>query len=334
MLIATSNISPNDLYYGGLNRIIFEPFIPLLLRHVKAVDMSGMMDYRHVADMAAATSKPSNGELVSETAKLYYYPINSDTERSIESIWNSLCDDVPCSVELPVAMGRKIKVSLACRMNQSFDHESLSMMEIKNIRDELLKSDVRMCRFQFNELCEVALGSADYFSIAEHFSVCFITGIPEFGYDNRNSMRRFITLIDCLYENKIIIYCTASDKPEKLLKIDCGSNSSAKNNILQEFSEKNCTANYYQTKGESVKMSVSNKGGSSGRLSTSIGGTEWSATGLMHVSLADLDPRKFEDEILAFRRASSRLKEMQLSSYILSSYAKILDRQKREINKI
>ncbi len=44
--VMTSNRAPHDLYYGGLNRSLFLPFIPLLLTHVDVVHLAGAPDFR------------------------------------------------------------------------------------------------------------------------------------------------------------------------------------------------------------------------------------------------------------------------------------------------
>lgn len=66
-----------------------------------------------------------------------------------------------------------------------------------------------------------------------------------------------------------------------------------------------------------ANISVSAVGGSSGRSHTIIGdgNTEWSATGLTGVNMADLNPRLIEDEAFAFSRTVSRLQEMQSAQY-------------------
>lgn len=62
----------------------------------------------------------------------------------------------------------------------------------------------------FDELCHRALGAADYIKIAELFNTVFIADIPQLSRENRDRARRFVTLIDALYEGKVKIICTAA----------------------------------------------------------------------------------------------------------------------------
>ena len=61
----------------------------------------------------------------------------------------------------------------------------------------------------FDELCVQALGSADYQAIAREFSTVIMAGIPKLTPDKRNEAKRFMTLIDALYEHKVKLICTA-----------------------------------------------------------------------------------------------------------------------------
>ncbi len=75
----------------------------------------------------------------------------------------------------------------------------------------------------FSELCEKALGAADYIEIAKEFSTVLISDIPQLSIDGRNEAKRFTTLIDELYEHKVKLICTAEATPENLYK--AGDNS-------------------------------------------------------------------------------------------------------------
>jgi cell division protein ZapE len=61
----------------------------------------------------------------------------------------------------------------------------------------------------FEELCVQPLGSADYLEIANHFDVIILAEIPMLSSEKRNEAKRFVTLIDVLYENKIKLVCSA-----------------------------------------------------------------------------------------------------------------------------
>ena len=71
-------------------------------------------------------------------------------------------------------------------------------------------------RFAFADLCEAALGSPDYLAVAENFQTVFIDGIPVFQVHQRNEAKRFINLIDTLYDQKVKLVVSAAAEPDKL----------------------------------------------------------------------------------------------------------------------
>ncbi|HXV74082.1 MAG TPA: AFG1/ZapE family ATPase, partial [Sphingomonadales bacterium] len=56
----------------------------------------------------------------------------------------------------------------------------------------------------------------DYLAIAWRFHTVFIVAIPKMTNEQRNEAKRFVTLIDVLYENNVKLFCSAEAKPEKL----------------------------------------------------------------------------------------------------------------------
>lgn len=71
-------------------------------------------------------------------------------------------------------------------------------------------------RFAFYDLCGQPLGPADYLAIAEHLRVLVIEDIPQMGRSNFNEAKRFVTLIDTLYEARVRLICSAAAAPEML----------------------------------------------------------------------------------------------------------------------
>jgi cell division protein ZapE len=68
----------------------------------------------------------------------------------------------------------------------------------------------------FEELCERSLGSVDYAVIARNFSILIMANIPKLSTENRNEAKRFMTLIDVLYEHKVKLLCTAEVPTQEL----------------------------------------------------------------------------------------------------------------------
>lgn len=76
----------------------------------------------------------------------------------------------------------------------------------------------------FSELCERPLGPADYVALASHFHTLVIDGIPKLAPEQRDVTRRFVTLVDELYEHRVKLICAAAAPPDEL----CASGDHAK----------------------------------------------------------------------------------------------------------
>lgn len=77
--------------------------------------------------------------------------------------------------------------------------------------------------FTFDELCEKALGAADYIEIAKEFHTIILQNIPQLSPEYRNEAKRFVMLIDAIYEHKAKFICSAAAKPEALYPKGDGS---------------------------------------------------------------------------------------------------------------
>lgn len=73
-----------------------------------------------------------------------------------------------------------------------------------------------VARFQFDDLCAQALGAADYLAIAWHYHTVVLANVPIMGPGSRNEARRFVTLIDTLYDNHVKLICSAEGEPHEL----------------------------------------------------------------------------------------------------------------------
>ena len=71
-------------------------------------------------------------------------------------------------------------------------------------------------RAKFHALCGQPLGPADYLALAEAVKVLMLDDIPSLGRTNFNEAKRFVTLIDALYEARVRLICSAAAKPEML----------------------------------------------------------------------------------------------------------------------
>ncbi len=77
-------------------------------------------------------------------------------------------------------------------------------------------------RFSFAELCEQPLGAADYLRIAHEFHTVMIDHIPVMNFDTRNAAKRFIILIDTLYDNNVKLIASAAAEPDALYSAEQG----------------------------------------------------------------------------------------------------------------
>lgn len=75
----------------------------------------------------------------------------------------------------------------------------------------------------FDDLCEATLGPADYLAIAGRFDVVCLARIPRLDAKRRNEAKRFVTLVDALYEHKVKLICTAEGPPESLYPLGDGA---------------------------------------------------------------------------------------------------------------
>jgi cell division protein ZapE len=71
-------------------------------------------------------------------------------------------------------------------------------------------------RASFWDLCSKPLGPADYLAIARAVRVLILEDIPQLSSANYNEAKRFVTLIDALYEAKVRLIASAADVPERL----------------------------------------------------------------------------------------------------------------------
>ncbi len=81
--------------------------------------------------------------------------------------------------------------------------QTLKILEINGRKLPLKNYYDRVIKFEFDELCNRNLGSEDYIKISENSDFIFISNLPNFSENNSNQQRRFITLIDIIYEKKI-----------------------------------------------------------------------------------------------------------------------------------
>lgn len=172
-LVATSNVAPDRLYWNGLNRQSFLPFVGILREHCEVVHLRDGVDHR-LEGLSAAD--------------VYLSPLGPATDVAAERLWHDLSSGGEAECDLRVK-GRLIHVGRA--------------------------ADGR-ARFTFSELCDRPLGAADYRVIARHFELVMVTDVPRIAPGERNRAKRFITLVDVLYDAGCALVLTADAEPTEL----------------------------------------------------------------------------------------------------------------------
>ena len=101
------------------------------------------------------------------------------------------------------------------------DREETIVVQGRELKFWLYNKDIG--RFSFYGLCESALGPADYLAIAKRLKTVILTDIPRLPAEKRNEAKRFVTLVDALYEAKVKLICTADVPPHEIYAHGDGS---------------------------------------------------------------------------------------------------------------
>jgi cell division protein ZapE len=174
VVVATSNVEPDQLYKDGLNRALFLPFVALLQQQMDVVRLAAPKDFR----LEKLSAQP-----------VWYVPTDEDAEVALDNAWQRLTGTLsgePCDI---ASKGRVIRVPEAER---------------------------GVARFSFRQLCGQPLGASDYLRIAHEFHTLILENIPVMDYPQRNEAKRFIALIDTLYDNAVKLVASAAVEPTAL----------------------------------------------------------------------------------------------------------------------
>ncbi|MEE2999586.1 MAG: cell division protein ZapE [Pseudomonadota bacterium] len=121
--------------------------------------------------------------------RVYYQPLGDEADAELDHYFSELTKGYTAKTEKIEIKGRFVTISMAA---------------------------AGVGRSSFANLCSNALGAADYLAIAERYHTLVLDRIPCMDEAQKNEARRFITLIDALYENKVNLICSANAPPEKL----------------------------------------------------------------------------------------------------------------------
>ncbi|MFW5834347.1 MAG: cell division protein ZapE [Pseudomonadota bacterium] len=121
--------------------------------------------------------------------QVYFWPLGPAADKALDETFAALTDGDPGSDDAIMVGGRRLVVPRQAK---------------------------GVAWFHFDELCARALGAADYLSLATHYHTLLLDGVPRLTPDKRNEARRFITLVDALYERGMHLVCAAEAPPEAL----------------------------------------------------------------------------------------------------------------------
>lgn len=119
----------------------------------------------------------------------YFTPCTRETRAQIDALWDDLTGG---------GQARKLVLTVKAR------------------KVELAQFHAGVGRAGFRDLCAQPLGPGDYLAIASAVRVLMLDDIPFLSATNFNEAKRFVTLIDALYEARVRLICTAADAPERL----------------------------------------------------------------------------------------------------------------------
>jgi cell division protein ZapE len=180
VVVATSNVEPQHLYEGGLNRALFLPFIDLLQERMIVVKLESRTDFR----LEKLAGSP-----------VFYTPPDERSRAALTRAFRSLT-------------GREQGKPMT--------------LTVKGHPVEVPQAASGVARFSFEDLCSKPLGAADYLAIAEEFHTIILEDIPTMTFERRNEAKRFIMLVDALYDSRVKLLASAQAEAPELYHADTG----------------------------------------------------------------------------------------------------------------
>jgi cell division protein ZapE len=96
-------------------------------------------------------------------------------------------------------------------------------LHIKGRKIEIPQAHGKIARFNFSQICGRPLGAADYLALTKSFDIIIVDDVPAMNFDRRNEAKRFMTLVDVLYDAKIKLILSAEAEPGDLYRSEQGA---------------------------------------------------------------------------------------------------------------
>jgi cell division protein ZapE len=180
VVVATSNVAPDRLYEGGLNRALFLPFVSLVQDRLDVVRLDARTDFR------------------------------------LEKLGGAPVYHVPADEAARAALDR------AFRGLSGTERGKALTLEVQGHPFTLPQAAAGVARAAFADLCAQAYGASDYLALARDFHTLVLDDIPAMDHANRNEAKRFILLIDALYEARVKLIASAAAVPHALYSAEDG----------------------------------------------------------------------------------------------------------------
>lgn len=177
-LVATSNIAIHDLYKNGLQRERFMHAIDLLSQYMEEFDLGDGNDYRF--------------SILDESEHFYVIDDKQTKELGEDFLSYKFTELAPCKPK----KNREI--------------------EINNRKIKYISCADDVIWFDFSELCQTNRSAYDYIEIAERFHTVLLSNIQVLKEQDDAAAKRFIHLIDAIYDHNVKFLATAMAKPESL----------------------------------------------------------------------------------------------------------------------